>query len=92
MKYFLSLSILMLGMSVFPAHGSEHNLPGFVTEMEYGRLWVFKDYPPEYEALKQHGEPIKQFVSIGSGPNCMAINAADQAVLDAYHTAPSQKT
>lgn len=91
MKGFLSLSILMLGLSAFSAHGSEHNLPGFVTKMEYGRLWVFKGYPPEYEALKQQGEPIKQFVSIGFGPNGMTINAADQAVLHVYHTALSQK-
>ena len=90
MKGFLSLSILMLGLSAFSVHGSEHNLPGFVTEIEDGRLWVFKESSPEYEAFKQQGEPIKQFVSVGTGPNGMTIKAADQAVLDAYHAALGQ--
>lgn len=91
MKGFLSVGVLMLGLTTFSAHASEHNLPGFVTEVEEGRLWVFKENSPEYEAFKQHGEPIKQFVSIGTGPDGMTIKAADQAVLDAYHTALGQK-
>ena len=59
--------------------------------MEDGRLWLFKESSPEYEAFKQQGEPIKQFVNVSTGPNGMTIKAADQAVLGDYHAALGQK-
>ncbi|MGL4756456.1 MAG: hypothetical protein ACRCXB_29220 [Aeromonadaceae bacterium] len=87
MKRFISAAVLMLGMTAFSAHASEHNLPGFVTEVEDGRLWVFKEGSAEHQAFKQHGEPAKQFSSIGTGPNGMTVKAADQAALDEYLSA-----
>ncbi|MGL4938319.1 hypothetical protein [Shewanella sp.] len=36
----LGLGLLGLGLFACVAHVSEFNLPGFVTEVEGGRLWV----------------------------------------------------
>ena len=57
---------------------------GFVTEIEDGRLWVFKKDSKELEEFKKHGEPAKQFSNIGAGPNGMTVKSADQATLDEY--------
>jgi acylphosphatase len=62
----------------------EYNLPGFVTEIEDGRLWVFKKDSKELEEFKKHGEPAKQFTNIGAGPNGMTVKSADQGTLDEY--------
>ena len=91
MKRLMSASILMLGLSAFSVHASEYDKPGFVTEVEDGRLWVFKDGSEEYKAFKQHGEPVKQFTSIGTGPGGMTVKAADQSALDGYHAAMAAK-
>lgn len=60
----------LLGFSLLSsaAFASEFSLPGFVTEVEDGRLWVFKEGSPELEEFKQHGEPAKRFSNIRGGP------------------------
>ncbi|MEZ6936503.1 hypothetical protein [Aeromonas sp. S19(2024)] len=79
-------SAALLGFSLLgsAAFASEFNLPGFITEVEDGRLWVFKEGSPELEEFKQHGEPAKQFSNIGAGPNGMTVKAANQETLDEY--------
>lgn len=76
----------LLGLSLFAcvAHASEFNLPGFVTEVEDGRLWVFKENSAELSEFKQHGEPAKQFTVIGAGPKGMTVKSADKETLDEY--------
>ena len=76
----------LLGLSLFAcvAHASEFDLPGFVTEVEDGRLWVFKENSAELNEFKQHGEPAKQFTVIGAGPKGMTVKSADQQTLDEY--------
>ncbi|GLP98504.1 hypothetical protein GCM10007891_03580 [Methylophaga thalassica] len=46
---------------------SDYNLPGFVTEIEDGRLWVFKKDSKELEEFKKHGEPVNRTGKFGGG-------------------------
>ena len=84
MKLVIPLACLLGSLASFSAHSAEHDLPGFVTQVEDGRLWVFKEGSPEHQAFQQHGEPLKQFSNIGAGPNGMTVKSADQATLDDY--------
>lgn len=84
MKLFISLGCLLWSLASFSVHSAEHDIPGFVTEVVDGRLWVFKEGAPEYQAFKQHGEPLKQSTNIGVGPNGMTVKSSDQATLTEY--------
>lgn len=85
------LLAMIVGLWGSLALASEFNLPGYVTEIEDGRLWVFKAGSAELEEFKKHGEPAKQFTNVGAGPNGMTIKSADQETLDAYLKAYQQK-
>lgn len=87
-RMILGLTLILWSALTF---ASEYNLPGFVTEIEDGRLWVFKAGSKELDEFKKTGEPAKQFTNIGAGPNGMTIKSADQAILDAYLKAYQQK-
>ncbi|ABC27413.1 conserved hypothetical protein [Hahella chejuensis KCTC 2396] len=87
-RLFLAIALVLAGTATF---ASEFDLPGFVTEIEDGRLWVFKEGSKALEEFKEHGEPGKQFTNIGAGLNDMTVKAADQATLDAYLKAFQQK-
>jgi hypothetical protein len=63
---------------------SKYDIEGFKTEIEDGRLWVFEEGSEDLAFFKQHGEPAKQFTSIGTGPNGMTVKAASQEALDKY--------
>lgn len=91
MKKLTIASMLTVGLLAGAAQASEYNLPGFVTEVEDGRLWVFKEGSAELEEFKQHGEPAKQFNNIGAGPDGMTIKAANQETLDEYMAVMSKK-
>lgn len=84
MKKTALMSLLGLGLFACVAQASEFDLPGFVTEVEDGRLWVFKENSAELTEFKQHGEPAKQFTVIGAGPKGMTVKSADQQTLDEY--------
>lgn len=84
MKKTALMSLLGLGLFACVAHASQFDLPGFVTEVEDGRLWVFKESSAELSEFKQHGEPAKQFTVIGAGPKGMTVKSADQQTLDEY--------
>ncbi|WP_413495537.1 hypothetical protein [Shewanella baltica] len=84
MKKTALMSLLGLGLFACVAHAREFDLPGFVTEVEDGRLWVFKESSAELSEFKQHGEPAKQFTVIGAGPKGMTVKSADQQTLDEY--------
>lgn len=90
MKLFFSLGCLLCSLASFSAHSAEHDIPGFVTQVEDGRLWVFKESSEEHKAFQQHGEPLKQFSRIGVGPDGMTVKSADQATLDDYLKAFAQ--
>ncbi|EPH5798617.1 hypothetical protein ACS2R3_006184 [Pseudomonas aeruginosa] len=81
----LTLSALMLAaLFAGTAVASEFDKPGFVTEVEDGRLWVFREGSPELKDFKETGEPAKQFTDIGSGPKGMTVKAADEKTLQDY--------
>jgi hypothetical protein len=63
---------------------SQFDKPGFVTEVEDGRLWVFRENSQELKDFKATGEPAKQFTDIGSGPEGMTVKAADDRTLKDY--------
>ncbi|MNF25300.1 DNA-binding transcriptional repressor ArsR [compost metagenome] len=83
----LTLSALLL-TSLFAGttFASQFDKPGFVTEVEDGRLWVFREGSQELKDLKEHGEPAKQFTDVGTGPEGMTVKAADEKTLKDYLT------
>ncbi|MBD5772472.1 hypothetical protein IF202_15645 [Marinomonas sp. SM2066] len=64
--------------------GSEFDIDGFTTQVEDGRLWVFEEGSEDLAFFEEHGEPAKQYTSIGTGPNGMTVKAASQETLDKY--------
>lgn len=59
-------------------------LPGFYTQMEEGRLWVFKTGSAELDSFLQTGEPAKQVVRPLAGPFGLTIKAVASDVIDEY--------
>lgn len=59
-------------------------LPGFHTQMEEGRLWVFKAGSAELDSFLQTGEPAKQVVRPLAGPFGLTIKAVSSEVIDEY--------
>ena len=54
----MSLAVALSAAVVMPAIASTpYDKPGFVTKIEDGRLWVFKQGSKELEQFEQHGEP-----------------------------------
>ena len=84
MKKLTLTAMLLSSLFASAAFASEFNKPGFVTEVEDGRLWVFRESSEELKAFKQHGEPAQQYTDIGSGPNGMTVKAADEQTLKDY--------
>lgn len=66
---------------------AKYDIDGFKTQIEDGRLWVFEDGSEDLDFFEKHGEPAKQFTSIGTGPNGMTVKAASQETLDKYLSA-----
>lgn len=77
-------AMLMASLIATAAFASQYNKPGFVTEVEDGRLWVFREGSKELEEFKKTGEPAKQFTDIGSGPDGMTVKSADEQTLKDY--------
>jgi hypothetical protein len=84
MKKILLTSLVVAGLFSGNVMAGEYDKPGFVTEVEDGRLWVFKEGSEELKQFEQHGEPAKQFTIIGAGPDGMTVKAANQETLDEY--------
>lgn len=58
--------------------------PGFVTMIEDGRMWVFREGCKELEQFRASGELAKHVIRPAAGPNRMTIKAPDAATVDAY--------
>ncbi len=84
MKKLTLTAMLLTSLFGTAAYASEYDEPGFATEVEDGRLWVFREGSEELEEFKKTGEPAKQFTDIGSGPNGMTVKAADENTLRDY--------
>lgn len=63
---------------------------GFVTQMEDGRLWVFRAGSKELAEFQAKGEPAKQLVRPGAGPGRITLKGPDAETLDAYLAAPAK--
>ena len=87
----LTLGAMVL-TSLFAAtsFASQFDKPGFVTEVEDGRLWVFREGSQELKDFKASGEPAKQFTDVGTGPDGMTVKAADEKTLKDYLQAIKQ--
>jgi hypothetical protein len=66
-----------------------YDRPGFVTQVEDGRLWVFRAGSKELEEFQAKGEPAKQVVRPGAGPGRITLKGPDAETLDAYLAAPA---
>lgn len=75
---------LVASLSAIALAAGPHDKPGFYTQIEDGRLWVFKEGSKELEQFKAHGEPDVNVSRIGDGPEGMTLKAPTQDVLDAY--------
>jgi hypothetical protein len=64
-----------------------YTLPGFFVRMEDGRLWVFKTASPDLEAFLKTGEPAKQVIMPGAGPEGVTVKAVDVETINEYMTA-----
>ncbi|MCJ8500326.1 hypothetical protein [Desulfatitalea alkaliphila] len=61
--------------------------PGFVTFLEEGRLWVFREGDAALADFEAKGELAKFVVRPAAGPLGMTLKAPDAETLDAYHAA-----
>lgn len=61
--------------------------PGFVTKVNDGRIWVFREGSEELVAFEKHGEPAKQVVRPGAGPLGATLKGPDAETLALYMVA-----
>ena len=83
----IALATLVASLSATALAASPHDKPGFYTQIEDGRLWVFQEGSKELEQFKAHGEPSVNVSRIGAGPEGMTLKAPSQELLDAYLSA-----
>jgi uncharacterized protein (TIGR03000 family) len=57
---------------------------GFVTFIEDGRLWVFRQGSKELADFRKDGELAKHVIRPGAGPNGMTVKAPDTETVLAY--------
>jgi hypothetical protein len=84
MKKIALTALILSSLFAGTALDSQYDRPGFVTEIEDGRLWVFRENSQELKDFKATGEPAKQFTGIGSGPEGMTVKSADEQTLKDY--------
>ncbi|MDX1266573.1 MAG: hypothetical protein R3311_04325 [Oceanisphaera sp.] len=53
----LMTSLMLASLFSGNVMAGEYEQPGFVTEIEDGRRWVFKDGSKELKQFREHGEP-----------------------------------
>lgn len=58
--------------------------PGFVTKVDDGRVWVFRQGAPEWNEFQEKGELAKHVIRPSAGPGGMTVRAPDADTLDAY--------
>lgn len=57
---------------------------GFVTQIQDGRLWVFREGAEEFEAFKKDGELAKHVIRPAAGPGGMTVKAPDNDTILEY--------
>lgn len=67
------------------SHGTNYDRPGFVTGVEDGRLWVFREGSKEANAyLEKKSKPAKHAVRPAGGPDRMTVRSPEMELIDAY--------
>ena len=64
--------------------GSGYDKPGFVTCIDDGRLWVFRDGADELADFVAHGELVKCVTRPGGGPGGITVKAPDSETIAAF--------
>jgi hypothetical protein len=72
--------------AVKPGDLSQYEKQGFAVVMEKERLWVFRPGSKDYETFKKSGEPAKQVIRPGAGPNGITLKSTDSETIDEYIT------
>ena len=62
-------------------------IPGFVTIMDEGRLWIFRAGSEDLVKFLAEGEPAKQVVRPLAGPYGLTVKAVDGQIIDDYMAA-----
>lgn len=57
---------------------------GFVTFVDDGRLWVFREGSEAAADYRRGHEPRRSITLIGRGPNGMAVRSVDRETIEAY--------
>ena len=81
----LLVSLAFAGVALAQQTGFEK--PGFVTKMQDGRLWVFKEGAPELKKFEEHGELAVHVVRPAGGPKGLTLKAPDAETADAFMAA-----
>ena len=83
-----AIALVLISSTVAVANdavdGAKYAKPGYVTVVEKGRLWVFKDGSKELEDFRKHGEPTVSNMKIGAGPEGMTVKGPNMEIIDAY--------
>ena len=58
--------------------------PGFVTIVDGGRIWVFREGAEELETVRAGGELVKHVTRVNAGPLDTTLKAPDKKTLDEY--------
>lgn len=66
------------------AKPASYERAGFVTRMQDGRLWVFKEGASELKNYDAHGELAVHIVRPAAGPGGITLKAPDAETADAY--------
>lgn len=84
MKKLTITAALLASLFASVSFASQYDKPGFVTKVEDGRLWVFREDSAELKDFEAHGEPAKQFTEVGNGPDGMTVKSGDPQALKDY--------
>lgn len=84
MKKLTITAALLTSLLASVSFASQYDKPGFVTKVEDGRLWVFREGSEQLKEFQAHGEPAKQYTEIGTGPDGMTVKSGDEKALKDY--------
>lgn len=65
-------------------YAAEYAKGGYVTFLDDGRVWVFAEGSEGLEEFLTKGEPAKNAMRIGAGPDGRTIKSVDLETIDAY--------
>jgi hypothetical protein len=82
-------TVVVILLAVFVVAGAAadagpYSKPGFVTKMEDGRLWVFRQGSKELATVESGGELAKHTTQIGAGPAGLTVKAPDNRTILEY--------